>query len=63
MPASHRAGGSQRQITESFCPMLGVWKHRNCACFMGGMTPALVTLWMQRIGTLWLAWDLTRSNA
>ena len=42
--------------------LLRVWSHRNYACFMGGMTPALLTLWMQRIGVLWLAWELTHSN-
>ena len=51
------------QIPEALRPMMKVWSHRNYACFMGGMSPALVTLWMQKIGTLWLAWELTRSNA
>ncbi len=50
------------QFPEALRPMLRVWSHRNYACFMGGMTPALITLWMQRIGTLWLAWELTKSN-
>ena len=50
------------QTPEGLRRLLGVWSHRNYACFMGGMTPALLTLWMQRIGTLWLAWELTRSN-
>ncbi len=50
------------QIPQALRPMVHVWSHRNYACFMGGMTPALVTLWMQRIGTLWLAWELTKSN-
>lgn len=50
------------RVPEALQPMLRVWSHRNYACFMGGMTPALITLWMQRIGTLWLAWELTKSN-
>jgi MFS family permease len=28
---------------------------------MGGMAPSLVTLWMQRVGIGWLAWELTHS--
>jgi len=43
--------------------MLSVWAHANYAYFMGGMAPSLITLWMQRIGMLWLAWELTKSNA
>ena len=50
------------QFPEAMRPLARVWSHRNYACFMGGMTPALITLWMQRIGMLWLAWELTRSN-
>ncbi len=50
------------KIPDAMRPMLEVWTHRNYAWFMGGMSPALVTLWMQRIGTLWLAWELTHSN-
>jgi MFS family permease len=30
---------------------------------MGGMAPSLVTLWMQRVGIGWLAWELTHSPA
>lgn len=51
------------RIPEAMQPMLRVWSNRNYAYFMGGMTPSLITLWMQRIGTLWLAWELTKSNA
>ncbi len=50
------------KIPDAMRPMMEVWTHRNYALFMGGMSPALVTLWMQRIGTLWLAWELTKSN-
>lgn len=51
------------QVPDAMRPLLQVWSHRNYACFMGGMTPALITLWMQRIGMLWLAWKLTGENA
>ena len=50
-------------LPEAMQPLLRVWRHRNYACFMGGMTPNLISLWMQRMGTLWLAWELTHSNA
>jgi MFS family permease len=50
------------RIPDALRPMLEVWSHRNYACFMGGMTPALITLWVQRVGVLWLAWQLTKSN-
>lgn len=50
------------QTPEGVQRLLHVWSHRNYACFMGGMTPALLGLWMHRIGTLWLAWELTHSN-
>ncbi len=42
-------------------PILRVFGHRQYALFMGGMTPELVTLWMQRVGIGWLAWELTGS--
>ncbi len=51
------------RIPDAMQPMLEVWRHRNYACFMGGMTPALITLWIQRVGVLWLAWEMTKSNA
>lgn len=50
------------QVPQAMLPLVRVWSHRNYACFMGGMTPALITLWMQRIGMLWLAWELTGEN-
>lgn len=37
------------------------FRHRNFALFMWGMTPSLVTLWMQRLAVGWLAWNLTHS--
>lgn len=42
-------------------PILRVFGHRQYALFMGGMSPHLVTLWMQRVGIGWLAWELTHS--
>ncbi len=42
-------------------PILRVFAYRQYALFMGGMTPNLVTLWMQRVGIGWLAWELTSS--
>lgn len=42
-------------------PILRVFAYRQYALFMGGMTPNLVTLWMQRVGIGWLAWELTKS--
>jgi MFS family permease len=42
-------------------PIVRVWTYRNYALFMGGMTPSLVTTWMHRVGTGWLAWELTHS--
>jgi MFS family permease len=45
----------------TLAPILRVWTYRNYALFMGGMTPSLVTTWMQRVGTGWLAWELTQS--
>ena len=49
-------------ITDAMRPLVEIWRHRNYAWFMGGMTPSLVTSWMQRIGTGWLAWELTQQN-
>lgn len=43
-------------------PILRVWTHRNYAYYIGGMTPNLITLWMQRVGIGWLAWELTEST-
>ncbi|HXF52989.1 MAG TPA: MFS transporter [Hyphomicrobiaceae bacterium] len=42
-------------------PIVRVWTYRNYALFMGGMAPSLVTTWMHRVGTGWLAWELTQS--
>lgn len=42
-------------------PLLRVFTYRQYALFMGGMTPNLVTLWMQRVGVGWLTWELTHS--
>ncbi|MGE5537647.1 MAG: MFS transporter [Gemmatimonas sp.] len=50
-------------IGVAFQPLLRVWRYREYALFMGGMAPSLVTLWMQRVGVGWLAWELTHSPA
>lgn len=43
-------------------PIVRVFGHRNYAFYMGGMSPCLVTIWMQRVGVGWLAWELTHST-
>ncbi len=45
-----------------FAPIVRVFSHRNYAFYMGGMIPNLVTIWMQRLGVGWLAWELTEST-
>jgi MFS family permease len=42
-------------------PILRVFTYRQYALFMVGMTPSLITVWMQRVGIGWLAWELTKS--
>ena len=42
--------------------IIHVFRHRNYALYMGGMTPHLITVWMQRLGVAWLAWELTHST-
>lgn len=42
-------------------PIIDVWRHRNYAIYMGGMTPNLVSIWLMRVGVGWLAWELTES--
>ena len=37
------------------------FRHRDYALFVGGMSPATVTVWMHRVAVGWLAWELTRS--
>jgi MFS family permease len=44
-------------------PIIHVFRHRNYAFYMGGMAPNLITIWMQRLGVGWLAWELTHSTA
>lgn len=46
---------SSRRVVE-------VWKHRNYALFMAGLTPAAISSWMHRVGVGWLAWELTNST-
>lgn len=43
--------------------VIAVWRHRNYALFMVGLTPAAVSSWMHRVGVGWLAWELTGSTA
>ena len=42
--------------------IIDVFRHRNYALYMGGMTPNLITIWMQRLAVAWLAWELTHST-
>lgn len=42
--------------------IIRVFRHRNYALYMAGMSPNLVTIWMQRLGVAWLAWQLTGST-
>lgn len=44
-------------------PVLRVWRNRNYLLFEAGWTPQSITTWIQRVGVLWLAWELTHSNA
>jgi MFS family permease len=50
-------------LNGSFHALLQVWRYREYALFMGGQAPSLMTLWMQRVGVGWLAWELTHSPA
>lgn len=43
-------------------PILRVWRHPNYALFEGGWLPQSITTWIQRVGVLWLAWELSHSN-
>lgn len=43
--------------------MLHVFQHRNYRIYAIGNSISLVGLWMQRIATGWLAWELTGSGA
>ncbi len=48
-------------IPTALAPILRVFTYRQYALFMYGMSPNLITLWMQRVGVGWLAWELTHS--
>jgi MFS family permease len=50
------------QLPSVLDPVIRIWRHRNFAWFMGGMAPYLVSTWMLRVGTGWLAWELTHST-
>ncbi len=41
--------------------ILNVFQHRNYALFISAQTPAMVTLWLQRLAVGWLTWELTNS--
>jgi MFS family permease len=51
----HQQGSEPRRV-------IGVWRHRDFAIFMGGLTPAAISSWMHRVGVGWLAWELTEST-
>jgi MFS family permease len=53
---SHRARPDDPQP-----PILRIWRHRNYALFVSGVTPHFITSWIQRVGVGWLAWELTHS--
>lgn len=42
-------------------PLLRVLSHRKFALFEGGLFPQYMTGWIQRVGSGWLAWELTQS--
>ncbi len=41
--------------------ILNTFRHRNFALFITAQTPAMVTLWLQRLAVGWLTWKLTGS--
>lgn len=41
--------------------ILSAFHHRNYALFITAQTPAMVTLWLQRLAVGWLTWELTHS--
>lgn len=43
--------------------MLHIFRHRNYRVYAAGNSISLVGLWMQRIATGWLAWEMTGSGA
>lgn len=43
-------------------PILRVWRYRQFTLVVGGSSPYYVTIWMQRIGIGWLAWEMTHSS-
>ena len=49
--------------TDSRPPALRVWRNSNYALFEAGWMPQSITSWMQRVGVVWLAWELSHSNA
>lgn len=51
------------QLPAVLDPVIRIWRHRNYAWYMGGMGPYLISTWMLRVATGWLAWELTESYA
>lgn len=51
------------QLPAVLDPVIRIWRHRNYAWYMGGMSPYLISTWMLRVATGWLAWELTHSYA
>ncbi len=56
-PGPNDAAGRQKPA------VLKIWQHRNFTLFMSGIGPYYITSWMQRVGIMWLAWELTKSPA
>ncbi len=61
-PPAPNAPGDSAQI-DARHPALRVWRNRNYLLFEAGWTPQSISTWIQRVGVLWLAWELTHSNA
>ena len=50
-------------IITNLTGMLRIFRHRNYRVYAIGNSTSLVGLWMQRIATGWLAWEMTGSGA
>lgn len=50
-------------ILSNFTAILRIFRHQNYRIYCIGNSISLVGLWMQRIATGWLAWDMTGSGA
>lgn len=49
-------------IASNISDMFSIFRHRNYRVYACGNSISLVGLWMQRIATGWLAWELTGSG-